>query len=1054
MAPYLTAVSQLYGLTSRMTDALPAATFFSAVNGFYDALDPALIPGFPEVERDRVRDLIVQIQRLSAPETVSMICAQSFVRDMRKLGLIPSRDQQENEETARELLRQFLESSEPSPENAAARAAGGGIRLHSRTQHHRRTIRGDFVDDLVIGALQMDGVFHIGHPSQVPDLSPAVDELRKTRRFSDVQTGRRTLPEAHDAEFEPAPLPPAPVIAVEGPPPSSSPEPEEDKVAALRAAFEDERGRLLREAESARQSAVEEAHARVWQSITEGDFPLTEPNGGLLLVKGGLYLAYAQEMYDVVVGSQYKLMKRIGEGGSSLVYVAEEIGTERKVAVKILKEGQEDRERIHEAHRNELRLQPILKTDHFVHAYTHGLTAGDSPYIVMELMEGGSLADFIGEMTLGRRKPALRELTGMLLQAVASVAEAQKRGVLHRDIKPENFFISSEGKVKLGDFGIAQKTSDMVPRPSENIFGTPGYIPPEISRPQGPTSIDTPQNDVWALGVTLYELLTGVFPFEAATSTGIMINSLSKEPPPPSQVRPDLGIPPALDRIIAKAMAKNPKDRHQDASDLLYELLVYEADALEEEAYAILRRSMTTNADLNIYQDEWREKIQDALRVLRAVYDRYPHPKIIEKRIRLNFDLFRWADRRGDVELARRTVESINALAPGSEIANQVNRPVQVNFYPDGLERRKDRIRVEIVKYAYRAGFIDFEQYFSKPKDEFPFGALRFPRGAVVGAKFSGPGLIPVYIPLPVRAGSYQIRVPVYRVGQVPRGWMILPAGPVAARQMPGSFAEQFDNWREVTDDYGVGPFVTEADWALHLQAFARTHGTEAARRRIPRNWEVDKDLTSFRYTNGQPIIEMAPVTYILHEHAREYLDQLTLALKTDESAWSDITFPPMNVWKRFLRGNDARMWPWGDALPAPGIAGFRFPDPRFARSLTALPINEKNIRDISPFSVPSTPGDAESITISHVAGNVQHILELSDPKERELIAGVFQMTTETLAKHFIVAGSSYRSSAPTNPDILEPFPLDSVGPWGIRPVVRLRHAAATPSIVSLSSNS
>jgi hypothetical protein len=283
---------------------------------------------------------------------------------------------------------------------------------------------------------------------------------------------------------------------------------------------------------------------------------------------------------------------------------------------------------------------------------------------------------------------------------------------------------------------------------------------------------------------------------------------------------------------------------------------------------------------------------------------------------------------------------------------------------------------------------------------------------------------------------------------------MILPAGPVAARQMPGSFAEQFDNWREVPDDWAVGPFVTEGDWARHLQAFAQSHGSEAARRRLPRNWEVDKDLTVFRYANGQPINEMAPVTYILYEHAREYLNQLAVSLRTPESVWTDVTFPPMNVWKRTLRGNDARMWPWGDALPAPGIAGFRFPDPRFARSLTALPIDEKNLRDISPFSVPSSPGDPGAITISHIAGNVQHILELSDPKDRELIAGVFQMTEETLAKHLIVAGSSYRSSAPTNPDILEPFPLDHVGPWGIRPVARLKQAAPTPSILSLSNGS
>jgi serine/threonine protein kinase len=1034
LTPYFSAVSQLYTLTGQAAESLAAPTFFQAVSGFYDALSPQYIPGFPQTERDKVRDLILQIQCLSSPETIAMVCAKSFVRDMRQMRLMPSRENQENEELVREMLQRFLDRSMPSPEATASRMEGGGIRFHSHP-NHRQTIRGDFVGDtLMTGALLSDG-FHIGRVSQIPDIAPAVDELRRT------------------TVSEPEALPPPPEVPVKTPSPD---------VKRLEAA--------LAEAEAARQKSISEAHDRVWKSITEGPFPLTEPKEGRLLVKGGVYLSYAQEMYDVVIGSLYKLVEKLDEGGSGVVHVAEEIGTNRRLAVKIVKKDlPEERERHRAAHRKELELQPLLKADCFVHSYTHGETADGDPYIVMDLMEGGSLADWLTEMRMGRRKLSTSEVKSILLQLVACVAESHKRGLVHRDVKPENFFMSQSlptmpgydqhgwaadiaVKVKLGDFGIAQKLEKIAPRPSDVFFGTAGYVPPEIANPQGPTCVDTSGGDVWALGVTAYELLTrGQFPFEGDSATAIILSSSRKDPPPPSQVRKDSDIPPALDRIVQKALAKDPKNRHVDASDLLYELLTYEADALVEEAEASLRRSMTTNADLNIHRDEWREKIQEALRLLRSVYDQYPHPRILATRIKLNYELFRWADRSGDVELTRRTTESINALAPGSEIAQLVNHPIQVQFTPDGLDRSRDQVRVEIAQYAYRAGFIEFVKYFDKPKNEFPFSALRFQRGKINGAKFSGPGFIPVFIPLPVRPGNYQVRVPFYRVGEAPAGWMIIPAGPVAARQMPGSFAEQFDNWREVADDYAMGPFVTEREWYEYLLRYKEEHGLEAALRRVPKNWDVSDDLSAYRYADGRAINEMAPVTYLLYEHEREYLEHLTRSLKTERCAWEEVTFAPMNVWKRALRGNRPSNWPWGDAPPAPGLAGFRFPDPRFARSLTALPINEKNNRDLSPLSVPPSPGDPTSILITHIAGNVQHVLELSDPKEREMIANVFQMSVEALAKHFVVAGSSYRSAAPTNPDILEIFPLDSVGPWGIRPVVRLRHAAATPSISSLS---
>ncbi len=778
------------------------------------------------------------------------------------------------------------------------------------------------------------------------------------------------------------------------------------------------------------------------------DSPLTDPETSRLLVDGEIF-ADGQKTPGPIV-SHYRLGEKIGQGGCSRVYRGHEIGPNRDVAIKVVSLlNRKLREVLHQGFEREIALQGALSSDRFVHVYSTGKTTEGAPFVVMEYLSGGALQERISD----DKSFDLKQRLALASQMVVAVAEAHARGIVHRDIKPDNYFLTEDGRAKLGDFGLAERVEKIIgAEPRADLFGTPGYIPPEeVNRASGFIPASPFQRDVFALGVSLYELFAGAFPFDAASVMATLIRSVNEEPPPPSQVNNDLEIPPSLDRIILKAMAKDPAARYENAQNLLHDLVTYEAQELEAQAEDILRRSAASEIDRRLLQDEWREKIVEALAEYRQVYKEYPSRKIEEKMAQLNFLLYRWASQIGDDETMRRAAERIRVLAPGSDMAQEVDRPISVIFELGAPLKRGVLPGLTLVRFVNRSGFLQPIQW-GKTGHELPKEPIDLAWGAAYGLHFTAGGYASVFIPFPVRPGSYAIHIPVYRKEEIPPEFLVVPAGPAASRQGPGSYSERFENWRVVDHDLAVGPLITTQKYSDFLKYLVeemtrkKTHADKIRQeilRRLPANWDP---RVASHYIDGELINLDAPVTHITYESALEFLQYLSAKLSREMGQTVELRLPTLFEWKRIIRGNDPRPWPWGNAQPVFGVAGFRFSNPRAGGAVVALPNNAPGIWDVSPFSIPGGP------SVPHVMGNTQKFLHRGSREEQRLVAKALGISEKDLGKKvFLVAGIPYNRSAALDPDILEHYSMTEVGPFGILPVLQLRRAEPTPSLNSLT---
>lgn len=746
------------------------------------------------------------------------------------------------------------------------------------------------------------------------------------------------------------------------------------------------------------------------------------------------------EQPTVQAKMDYKLIKEIGGGRYSRVYRGREVNTKRDVAIKIVTvPDEEKRKTLFQGFRREQELLADSTSDRIVRVYTTELPPEGDPFMAMEYLRDGSLTEYL--KILESRRFDLNQRVSMAAQALAALAECHQKKIIHRDIKPDNFFCE-EGKVKLGDFGLARKVDEKSRKKPKKTIGTIGYIPPENL----PTEEREPlphnfQSDIYAAGITLYQIFTGQFPIPGEGALEVMRNTSEFVPLPPSQVKPERKIPSAIDEVIQKAIAKDPKGRYASAQEMLSDLVSYKAREKEEEADKISHKEARTSFEKKILWDRWREKIMDALGTYRRVYDEYPTAKILESMVRLNFLLYQRADKVGDDETVQRATKKIIEFAPRSTEADVVKKPIHITFSINGWKNELHPF-LTIKRFTPRAGFFDFDGI-HQSWDKSPPKSIRLSRGSTYGLSFSMDGAVPLFIPLPVRPGRYTIRVPYYPRERIPQDFIVIPAGPAAARQGPGSYSEYFDNWRVVNHDYAIGPLQTNEQYIEFLRVVEKQEGRDAMLKKMPRNWIYDSDTDQFRYKNGNSIDPKAPVTHITKMDALDYLNYL------NQKSGMSFRFPTLYEFKRATRGVDARQWPWGDATPDVGMAGFRFPHPKAAGAVLPLSMDTKEIRDISPFSVATDESNARFIT--HVVGNVQKFLHVEDPEERWRTAKALDLPEEELDRYAIVAGDPYDSGAPTNPDILRYKQPDEVGPVGIMPVVELDPAEPTPSVESLS---
>ena len=238
------------------------------------------------------------------------------------------------------------------------------------------------------------------------------------------------------------------------------------------------------------------------------------------------------------------------------VYLAEDQELGRRVAIKILNGRHANDDQFIERFRREAKNAAALNHPSIVSIYDRG-EAEDTYYIAMEFLDGRTLKELI----VGRGAAPINVAIEYGRQILSALRFAHRHGIVHRDIKPHNVLVDAEGRVKVTDFGIARAgTSQMTETGS--IVGTAQYLSPEQARGG---EID-PRSDLYSLGVVLYELLTGKTPFDGDTPVEIAMKHLSNAPKPPSKLRPE--VPPELDKVVLRALAKNPDERYQSADEM------------------------------------------------------------------------------------------------------------------------------------------------------------------------------------------------------------------------------------------------------------------------------------------------------------------------------------------------------------------------------------------------------------------------------------------------------------------------------------------------------
>lgn len=275
--------------------------------------------------------------------------------------------------------------------------------------------------------------------------------------------------------------------------------------------------------------------------------------------------------------SHYQILETLGEGGMGTVYLAEDTHLGRRVAIKCLKVSSTVDLRQYKARfLREARLASTLNHPNIVSVYDYGETGDGSPYLVMELAGGNTLADILkqGGMAVDRYVDIIR-------QVATGLGEAHRHGIVHRDLKPSNIIFNDRDRVKILDFGLAKlldkddfdtdaegrQSSDLHTETRDGVYmGTPSYSSPEQILG---ADVDA-RSDIYSLGAVLYECIAGRPAFAGTNFAEVCAQVIRDDPPPPSEINP--AVPPLLDLIALKAISKKPGDRYQDVAGMIEDL--------------------------------------------------------------------------------------------------------------------------------------------------------------------------------------------------------------------------------------------------------------------------------------------------------------------------------------------------------------------------------------------------------------------------------------------------------------------------------------------------
>jgi serine/threonine-protein kinase len=257
---------------------------------------------------------------------------------------------------------------------------------------------------------------------------------------------------------------------------------------------------------------------------------------------------------------KYRIIELVGEGAMGVVYRAHDSVLDRNVAIKVMNESIARQDDLRKRFLREAQAAASLQHPNIVCIYDLGESDGHL-FIAMEFIQGVDLERLI---ELGEPL-SLQARLDIIIDVLTGLAFSHKRGIIHRDIKPANIRVGEDGRAKIMDFGVAHLASSSMTS-TGSILGTPTYMAPEQIT-EGKTS---PGTDIFAVGGVLYQVLTMMKPFEGPTLQNLFFKIMTESPRPITELMP--GLPPALDRIVRKAMAKDPADRYTNALDMANDL--------------------------------------------------------------------------------------------------------------------------------------------------------------------------------------------------------------------------------------------------------------------------------------------------------------------------------------------------------------------------------------------------------------------------------------------------------------------------------------------------
>jgi len=263
----------------------------------------------------------------------------------------------------------------------------------------------------------------------------------------------------------------------------------------------------------------------------------------------------------VIVADRYEILEKIGSGGMAFVYRAKDNKLDRQVTLKIMREEYMTDEEFINRFGVEARAAGSLSNQNIVNIYDVGYD-GSVHYIVMEFIDGVTLKDLIN-----RRAPFLNEeILGVAIQIASAIRHAHDHKVIHRDIKPQNILVTTQGIVKVTDFGIARSANVSATKSNDNIMGSVHYFSPEQARG---FYVDH-KSDIYSLGIVMYEMATGLLPYDGETAVVVALKQINDPLPLIKEINPNIS--DSVEKIILKATEKNTSKRYQNAVELLVDL--------------------------------------------------------------------------------------------------------------------------------------------------------------------------------------------------------------------------------------------------------------------------------------------------------------------------------------------------------------------------------------------------------------------------------------------------------------------------------------------------